>query len=167
MLSLLAATAAFATAAAGGANGTTIRFDGIGPLRLGMTTERAVATGVLRSHAETCLDGPVPLPVTYASDGPKAAPGAGYTAYFRSDRLTTIVFYRGVHTRLRIRPGVSTGAQMAARYRRAGYTVRTYWRREFLGTFVDVLRRGRVVMTGFSQRGRPLTVVAIPSYPRC
>lgn len=154
---------------------TTIRLDGIGPVRVGMKLRAVEATGWIRSTAETCFGGSVPLPTVSHSDGPRAAPGVSFGAYFRgrgaNSTLTNIMFASGARTELGIRPGVSTAAQMVARYRRAGFTVRTTYLREYGGTFVDVVRRGKVVMTGFAQGRlgdrRALGVLAIPRFFRC
>lgn len=164
-----------AAAARRAPSNTTLRFDGIGAIRLGMTRNAAYKTGLIRSHADTCLDGKKPLPVSYGSDGPKAAPGSRFTSYFRggrNGRLMHIFVTAGVRTELGIRPGVSTASEMMRVYRRAGYTVRARTRPDFAGvTFVDVLRRGRVVMTavtnGTARAKTPLLGIAIPSYFDC
>ncbi len=175
LLSPLALIAAVAVAAPAGADrpdpaaaasakrtapGTTVRFDGIGGLRLGMTRSKAFATGVLRTASETCFDSPAPRPVTYSSDGPKNAAGARYQAIFRGGRngkLTHLQFVSGVRTELGIRPGVSTAAQMAVTYRRAGYTVRTTFDGAYNSTFVEVRKGRRALMTGVAsgETGRP------------
>ena len=157
------------------ASPTTLRLDGIGPLRLGMSRNSAYAFGLLRSSTETCLGAKPPLPVSYASDGPRATPGVRFTAYFtggRNGKLTHVMVYDGARTELGIRPGVSTAAQMIARYKRAGYTVKTEWRGDLGATFVNVTRRGKPVMTGMvnarlSAKRTPLFLVAVPSYFGC
>ncbi|MDO8189474.1 hypothetical protein Q5424_26270 [Conexibacter sp. JD483] len=155
--------------------GTLLRLDGIDKLRLGMTRNAGYATGQLRTTAETCLDGKRPLPITYGSDGPKAAPAARYTAYFRggrNGRLTHVTAFGGVVTELGIRPGVSTGQQLVARYKRAGYTVRSEWVANLNATVIHVLRGRRQVLDGLvsarlGRRRTPLTAVAIPRYFLC
>ncbi len=164
-----------AAAARRAPSNTTLRFDGIGAIRLGMTRNAAYKTGLIRSHSDTCLDGKKPLPVSYGSDGSRAAPGSRFTSYFkggRNGRLTHILAIAGVRTELGIRPGVSTASEMIKVYRRARYTVRTRTRPDFAGvTFVDVLTRGRVVMTavtnGTARSKAPLVGIAIPSYFDC
>jgi hypothetical protein len=177
LTALAFATTADAGAAARGRGSflTTIRFDGIGPLRIGMTRDEVRATGWFRSTSTsyTCFTNPLPLPTFASPDGPRAAPGATLTAYFRGGdgTLTHIMFANGARTALGIRPGLSTGLQMVAAYRRAGFTVRTSFHSEYNGTFVDVVRRGRVVMTGLAPRRLgdriPLMTVAIPTYFTC
>lgn len=151
------------------ASGTTIRFDGIGPLRLGMTRSKAYATGTIRTAAETCFDSPAPRPVNYSSDGPRNAAGARFQAIFRggrNGRLTHLLFVSGVRTELGIRPGVSTAAQMAAAYRRAGYTVSTTFDSSYNSTFVAVRRGRRALMTGMAtgrlRAHKPLHSIGIP-----
>ena len=164
-----------AAAARRAPSGTTLRLDGIGPLRLGMTRNAAYKTGVIRSHSDTCLDRKKPLPISYGSDGPRVAPGAKFISYFRggrNGRLTHIFASSGVRTQLGIRPGVSTAPEMIRAYRRAGYTVRSRTRRDFAGvTFLDVLSRGRVVMTavtnGTARSKTPVLGIGIPSYFDC
>lgn len=166
---------AAAAAARRAPSNTTLRLDGIGALRLGMTRNTAYKTGLIRTHSETCLDRKKPLPISYGSDGPKAAPGSRFTAYFkggRNGRLTHILATAGVRTELGIRPGVSTVSQLTKAYRRAGFTIRTRTRRDFAGvTFVDVLSRRSVVMTalvnGSARSKTPLAGIAIPTYFDC
>ncbi len=153
------------------ASPSTLRLDGIGSLRLGMTRSAAYATGVLRSSSQICLDRKSP-PVAYVSDGPRATPGVKVTAYFpsgRNSRLTHLIASSGATTELGIRPGVSTAAQMIARYRRAGYAVKTQWIDDLGLTLVNVSRRGRPVIAGMvntrlSARRAPLMAVAVPRY---
>lgn len=185
---LLLAAVAFATTAAADrtaptavagarrrpASPTTIRLDGIGPLRLGMTRRAATATGWLRSSSETCNDRAGALPQVMRADGPRAAPAVNLSAYFRSGangKLTHLMFSGGARTELGIRPGVSTAAQMIARYRRAGFAVRSSYSRDYGGTFVEARRHGKLVMTGLAPgrvgARRALTIVAIPSFFRC
>jgi hypothetical protein len=144
----------------------TLRLDGIGPLRLGMGARAALGTGWLAHRGRGCELGGPPVPVTYRLNGPAAPRGVAGFAEFRSGRLRTLSFTGGVRTGAGVVPGTTAQREMVARYRRAGFTVRTQFLDTFGGTFVTVRRGGRQVLGGFAEGGVVRTL-GIPSVPVC
>lgn len=187
-ITLLAAAAAVAAGAAGvvaGANASgattattvaaqsipTIRLDGIGPLRLGMTRAAGLRTGWLANRGRGCELGGPPIPITYRLSGPRAPAGVRAIAEFDSGRLENIAFTRGVRTATGVVVGSTTARGMVNRYRAAGFAARAQFVDIFQGTFVTVRRRGRQVIAGFA-RGRtsarrPISTLGIPFVPTC
>jgi hypothetical protein len=186
-ITLLAAAAALAAGAAGtllGANpGTadglslapqttpTLRLDGIGPLRLGMTRAAGLRTGWLARRGRGCELGGPPIPITYQLSGPRAPAGIKAVAEFDDGRLESVAVTRGVRTATGVIPGRTTARGMVNRYRDAGFAARAEFVGVFQGTFVTVRRRGRQVIGGFA-RGRatarrPLSVIGVPFVPTC
>lgn len=161
-----AALAAHTASSAPSAAPTLLRLDGIGPLRLGMTRQAAVATGWLAKRGTGCPLGGPPLPVTYRVDGPKAPAAVDGTAEFSGDRLRSLVFGGGVRTAAGVVVGSTTAAQMVARYRAAGLGARSQYDDTFVGTFVTIGRKGKQVMGGFAEKG-PVTLLGIPFVPLC
>ena len=153
-------------AAAGATAPPRLGLDRFGPLKLGMTRADAVATGWLAQRGTGCPLGGTP-PITYRVSGPKAPAGVVGTAEFARGRLASLAFTRGVSTVAGVRVGRTTAARMAARYRRAGFSVRTDAVATFGGTFVTVRRAGREVIGAFAETGRPITVLAIPLVTAC
>lgn len=142
-----------------------LRLDGIGPLELGMTRTAAVRTGWLGHPGRGCpLGGRAP--VTYRLVGRRAPSGLRATAEFDGARLRNLSFEGSVRTSVGVALGRTTTAEMARRYRRAGYDVATIYSPTFGGTFVTVTLRGRAVIGGFGTR-RTVTLLAVPSVPVC
>jgi hypothetical protein len=152
---------------------TTLRLDGIGPLRLGMTRAAALRTGWLARRGTGCELGGDPLPITYRLSGARAPTGVGGTAEFdgASKRLTNLSFTRGVRTATGVVVGQTTARGMVNRYRDAGFTARAQFVDTFLGTFVTVTRRGQQRIGGFANRRpsarRPISTLGIPFVPTC
>lgn len=172
-LAAVLATVALAAAALAGpaaavtpVSTPTLRLDGIGPLRLGMSGSAAVRTGWLAHRGSGCELGGPPIPVTYRLSGPGAPAGIAGTAEFRLGRLRNLSFTKGVRTATGVVPGTTTQRQMVARYRSAGFTVRTQFLDTFGGTFVTVRRGRRQVLGGFAERGVVRTL-GIPYVPTC
>ncbi|MFN8222717.1 MAG: hypothetical protein U0R50_05635 [Gaiellales bacterium] len=143
-----------------------LRLDGVGPLKLGMTRQAAVATGWLAHRSHGCELGGKPYPITYRLDGPRAPSTLRASAEFVDDRLRTLSFSAGARTGLGIEPGRSTAAQMVTRYRAAGFSARSRYDSTFQGTFVTVRRNGATRIGGFAERGK-LTILAIPGVSVC
>lgn len=184
---LAAATAAVAAGAAGTIAGAhadgsgaparaaqalpTVRLDGIGPLRLGMTRAAALRTGWLANRSRGCELGGPPIPITYRLNGPRAPAGVRAVAEFDRGRLENIAFSRGVRTATGVVPGRTTARGMVNRYLDAGFAARAQFVGVFGGTFVTVRRRGRQVTAGFA-RGRttarrPLATLGLPFVATC
>jgi hypothetical protein len=148
-----------------------LRADGIGPLRLGMTTSAALRTRWLAHRGRGCeLSGP-PLPVTYQLSGPKAPDGVVGSAEFRRGTLRSLSFTKGVETTFGARVGATTARGMVNRARAAGFAARAQFVDTFGGTFVMVSRGGRQRFGGFA-RGRtsarrPISILGVPYVPTC
>lgn len=143
-----------------------LRLDGIGPLRLGMTRQAALATGWLAQRSPGCeLAGP-PRPITYRLTGPRAPKSVAGTAEFTSGRLRQLSFTKGVRTAAGIEVGRSTALQMVRRYRAAGFAATSRYDSTFQGTFVTALRSGKPRIAGFATHGT-LDILAIPSVSTC
>jgi hypothetical protein len=170
----LACAALPATASADLVAGRTtplLRADGIGPLRLGMTTAAALRTRWLAHRGSGCKLGGPPVPVTYQLSGPEAPDGIAGSAEFQRGRLRTLSFTKGVETTFGARVGETTARGMVNRARAAGFSARAQFLDTFAGTFVTVRRGGRQRFGGFA-RGRtsarrPLSILAIPYVPTC
>lgn len=161
-----AACAALALAAGAADAATTLRLDGIGPLRLGMTRTAAVATGWLAHRGRGCELGGTP-PITYRVDGKRAPRRVRGTVEFSDGRLTDMAFTKGVRTTAGVRVGSTTPARMAARYRRLrDVKVTSSYEETFGGTFVTVSRAGDPIVGAFAA-GPRITILAIPSVPVC
>jgi hypothetical protein len=164
--SLVACALALAAADAPSAGAATLRLDGIGPLRLGMTRAAAVSTGWLAHRGRGCPLGGTP-PITYRVDGRQAPRGVRGTVEFSGGRLTDMTFTAGVRTTAGVTVGHTTPARMAARYRTlGGFRVASSFEETFGGTFVTVSRDGDAVLGGFAQ-GPRVTILAIPTVPVC
>ncbi len=145
---------------------TTLRLDGVGPLKLGMSRTAAVRTGWLSDRTTGCPLGGPPLPIVYRLRGAAAPKGVTGFATFTGGELTGLSFDRGVRTALGVTVGTTTVARMASRYRGAGYTVKTQFSSTFQGTFVDVTKGTRRILGGFAT-GRVLTTLALPGISVC
>jgi len=163
LLPLLLALALPASAVA-----TTLRFDGIGPLDLGMTTADAEATGWIAHKAKGC-ELERPAPAVYRLDGAKAPDGLRGSAEFAAGKLRGVTVTRGAHTAAGVTPGVTTFKGMARLYRARGYKVRIGYDATFAGTFVDVLKKGEPLISAFGggTSGRRIAVLGIPFVPVC
>jgi hypothetical protein len=160
---LSASVALLAPTAAGAA---TLRLDGIGPLRLGMTRSAAVATGWLAHRGRGCPLGTTP-PVTYRVDGRRAPSGVRGSVEFSGGRLVDMAFTSGVRTTAGVRVGRTTPARMVARYRALGsFKASSSFQETFGGTFVRVRRHGNDVLGAFAD-GPRITILAIPAVPVC
>lgn len=151
----------------------TVRLNGIGPLRLGMTRAAALRTGWLADRGRGCELGGPPIPITYRLSGPRAPAGVRAVAEFDRGRLENIAFTRGVRTATGVVVGRTTARGMVNRYRAAGFAARAQFVDVFRATFVTVRRRGRrrQVIAGFA-RGRtsarrPISTLGIPFVPTC
>jgi hypothetical protein len=143
-----------------------LRIDGIGPLKLGMRQNAAVATGWLAGRTLGCeLAGPN-RPIVYKFSGPKAPAGIDGTAEFSGGKLQTLSFSKGVTTTKGVVAGVSTIKQMLARYRTAPFSASARFDTTFVGTFVTVHRGSRSVMGGFGEK-KIVTLIGIPAVPVC
>ncbi len=168
VLAAVAATCAtaFASSVANSGPPVTLRLNGIGPLTLGMTREAAVATGWLANRRPGCPLGGPPLPITYRLTGPKAPDGVEGTAEFAQNRLRTLSLTGGVRTATGVKVGQTTAPQMVARYRAVGFAASSRYDSTFVGTFVNVKRKGKQVIGGFAESGR-ITILGIPFVPLC
>ena len=143
-----------------------LRTDGIGPLKLGMRQNAAVATGWLAGRTLGCeLAGPN-RPIVYKFNGAKAPAGIDGTAEFSGGKLRTLAFSKGVTTTKGVVAGVSTIKQMLARYRTAPFSASARFDTTFVGTFVTVRRGSRSVMGAFGEK-KIVTLIAVPAVPLC
>lgn len=145
---------------------TLVRLDGIGPLKLGMSRLASVDTGWLSNRGTGCELGGKPYPITYRLDGAKAPAAITGFAEFASGKLRVLSFTAGVRTATGVVPGKTTWAGMVKRYRDAGYKVSARYDSTFQGTFVNVKRKGRGVMTGFADK-KVVDTIGIPYIPLC
>jgi len=162
---LLAATlgGAFADAAS---TPTTLRLDGIGPLKLGMSRTAALKTGWLAHRGKGCeLQGPS-LPVTYTFTGAKAPKGLEGTVQFTGDKLDNVAISKGASTAAGVTIGTSTKT-MVARYKAEGMTVKSSFETTFGGTFVTVERKGNLVLGAFAEKGKAISVLGLPFVGVC
>lgn len=166
MKRLLIAVPAAALLAAPASAATTLRLDGIGPLKLNMAQPAALDTGWLSNRTTGCKLGGKPYPVSFRLDGAKAPKAIRGNAEFNGGRLTTITATAGVRTTTGVQPGKTTWAGMVSRYRNAGYKVSARYDDVFQGTFVHVKRQGEAVMTGFAET-KVLSIIGIPYIPLC
>lgn len=143
-----------------------LRLDGIGPLKLGMTRAAALRTGWLAQPRSGCPLGGKPYPIDYRLSGPRAPAVVQGTAEFQRGRLRVLSFTRGVRTAAGVVVGETTSGGMAYRYRARGYRVRSSYVDTFQGRFVTVEQRGRQVIGGFAE-GRTVTLLGIPAVPVC
>ena len=162
---LLTTLAAAAAVAAPAQAATTLRLDGIGPLKLGMTRAAAVKTGWL-SHKALGCELARPRPVVYGLDGGNAPRSLKGSLIFESGRLTRISITSGARTKLGVTPGKTTVRRMISVYRRAGYRVSRRYDEGFRATFITIQRRGQQVLSGFAER-RVVNRVSIPFTPVC
>lgn len=147
-----------------------LRPDGIGPLKLGMSSAAALRTRWLARRGTGCELGGRPFPVTYQLSGPSAPDGVVGSAEFQRGRLRTLSFTRGVETTTGVSVGETTVRGMVTRYRAAGFSVRASFVDIFEGTFV-MASRGSKQVGGFA-RGRasarrPISILAVPGVPVC
>lgn len=145
---------------------TTLRLNGVGPLKLGMRVTAARQTGWLADRRPGCELGGPPLPVTYRLTGRRAPGGIRGVAQFDRGRLTVLSFTRGVRTTAGVTVGRTTSARMVARYRALGLTATARFDTTFQGTFTSVRRSGRQVLGGFGE-GAVVSLLAIPAVPLC
>ena len=166
VLAIAAAGLAGAPALAGSAPVTTLRLDGIGPLKLGMKRSAALATGWLAGRRPRCPLGGAPIPLVYTLTGVKAPHAVAGTAEFDHDRLKYLVLTRGVRTTAGVTVRTTTLAGMKKRYRQAGYGATSAYSQTFGGTFVAVTKAGHHVIAGFGRATR-VTTLAVPVVPLC
>ncbi len=145
---------------------STLRLDGIGPLKLGMTRAAAVKTGWLSHRGTGCELGGPPLPITYRLRGAAAPKGLSGVAEFNGGKLTSLDFRKGVRTAAGVVVGTTTAAQMVSRYKARGFTAKATFSSLFGGTFVDVKKNGARVIGGFAT-GKVVTDLAIPGIQTC
>lgn len=144
---------------------TTMRLDGIGPLKLGMTRTAAVKTGWLSHRRSGCPLGGTP-PVTYRLSGPAAPKGLGAFVEFTGGRLSDMTFTKGVRTTRGVTVGRTTVTTMVRVYRTAGYPTSARYDPTFQGTFVTVRRKGKAVLGAFAT-GTRIQSLAIPNVSAC
>ncbi|MCW3017569.1 MAG: hypothetical protein JWO02_4661 [Solirubrobacterales bacterium] len=170
VLVLAAVAAVFALSGpagqAGAASTVTLRLDGIGPLKLGMSRAAAVKTGWLSNRGTGCPLGGPPLPISYRLKGAAAPKGVSGSAEFNGGKLTDLSFTKGVRTATGVVLGTTTTAQMVSMYRNAGYKAKSAYSDVFGGTFVDVSKASRRVIGGFGP-GKIVTTLAIPGVSVC
>lgn len=165
MLIGVALTAVVLTATAAGSAATPLmRLRGIGPVQLGMTRPAAVSTGWL-AHKTLGCELASPRPVVFQFDGPKAPAGLKGSASFVGGKLVNISFRSGVHTRLGIRPGVSTVGAMIRAYRRGGFRVTNVFDSTFQARFITATRGGRSI--GAVASGAVIDTIAVPRIEVC
>lgn len=146
--------------------GATLRLDGIGPLRLGMTSTAATATGWLAHRGRGCPLGATP-PITYRVDGRRAPKGVRGSIEFADGHLTDMSFTAGVRTVAGVTVGSTTPSRMVARYRAlGGFRASSSYVDTFGGTFVRVRRGGDDVLGAFAD-GPRISILAIPAVPVC
>ncbi|MDO8189287.1 hypothetical protein Q5424_28125 [Conexibacter sp. JD483] len=170
----LACAALPATASADLVMGRTtpqLRANGIGPLKLGMTTAAALRTRWLAHRGSGCELGGRPYPVTYQLSGPSAPGGVVGSAEFNRGKLTNLSFTKGVETTFGARVGTTTARGMVNRAKDAGFGAAADYVDTFEGTFVAVVR-GKTQFFGGFARGRasarkPISILAIPNVPVC
>ncbi len=143
---------------------TTLRLDGIGPLKLGMTRASAERTGWL-SHRSRGCEVASPVPVAYRLDGRRAPKALAGSAEFSAGRLTSLSFRAGVRTALGVRIG-SRSSTLLSRYRGAGFTASSRYDATFGVTFLTVERRNRQRLGALASSGR-VTQLAVPAVPVC
>ena len=156
----------FVSPASAAGEPTTLRLDGIGPLKLGMKVTAARQTGWLAQRGSGCPLGGPPLPVTYRLIGRRAPAGVRGVAQFDRGRLTNLSFTRGVRTVAGVTVGRTTSARMVARYRAAGFGAAAGFDSTFQGTFTTVGHGKRQLLGGFGETD-VVSVLAIPSVPVC
>jgi hypothetical protein len=149
-----------------GATPATLRLNGIGPLKLGMTRAAAVTTGWLADQGTGCELGGKPFPITYGLSRASAPNGIRGTAQFMHGRLQVISFSRGVRTSTGVSVGHTKTSKMVSAYRQAGFSASAKFDSTFGGTFVTVTRHGKDVISGFAKRGVVIEL-GIPFIPVC
>ncbi len=162
-IALLTTTAALATTPAYAL--TTVRLDGIGPLKLGMSTSAALKTKWLSGKQKGC-ELASPRPTTYEFHGTKAPKGISGFAEFTSGKLTNLSFSAGVRTGKGTIPGRSSLAGMKKVYGQSPFSATSTFEDTFGGTFVNVKRAGDLVLSGFGT-GKKVQVLGVPSVPSC
>ena len=148
---------------------TLVRLDGIGPLKLGMSSTSALDTGWLSDKQTGCKLGGRPYPVDYRLAGAKAPTGITGSAEFSGGKLADMTFSKGVRTAAGVVPGVTSWPSMVKRYRDRGFKVVARYDEVFVGTFVTVKRKkgGDSVMVGFAEKGKSIGMIGVPYIPVC
>jgi hypothetical protein len=164
LLVLPVAVAVLATPAQGA---TLLRLNGIGPLKLGMSTMASLDTGWLSDRQTGCKLGGPPYPVTYRLDGSAAPAAIVGSVELNRGKLTNVIADSGVRTATGVVPGKTTWASMVTRYRNAGYKVSARYDDVFQVTFVHVKTKGgKAVMTGIAQK-KIVDTIGVPFIPLC
>jgi hypothetical protein len=159
---LLAAGSAWAD---GRGSSPVLRFDGIGPLRLGMGRAEAVATGWLSDPGPGCeLAGPAL--VVYRLKGPKAPAGIVGTVEFDKGTLRVLAFSAGVRTTFGVAIPGGTVNDLLKRARAAGLSATSVYDATFAGRFVTVNQKGKQVLGAFA-RQNAIATLAVPFVPVC
>lgn len=157
-LALLAATPVLAAP-------TTLRNNGIGPLKLGMARADAVATGWLSNRGLGC-ELASPRAITYELNGSSAPAAITGFAEFNGGKLTNLTLTKGVRTKSGVVPGTTTIRQAVSLFRKAGYSASSRYDTTFQATFVTAKRNGRQLFSGVGSKTR-LDSVSIPFTPVC
>jgi hypothetical protein len=159
VVTALAASPALAAAT------TVLRQDGIGPLKLGMSTAAALKTGWLAHRGKGCeLD--ASRPIFYTFTGRHAPAGLRGSANFRHGKLDNIAVSHGARTGVGVTVGVTSARRMTQRYRALGFTATMRFESVFQATFVTVTRHHKPVIGGLAE-GSTITQLAIPSIQVC
>lgn len=144
---------------------TTVRNNGIGPLKIGMKRSAALKTGWLSGRAPGC-ELAIPAPITYQLNGPDAPAPIEGSAEFNRHRLTSLVFSKGVKTKTKVIPGRTSIRRAASLLRRGGYKARTRYDDTFQVTFLTATRKRRQRFGGYAEKRR-LQVLGVPYVPLC
>jgi len=158
--------AAGSAAADGNSSVQVLRFDGIGPLHLGMTRAEAVATGWLAKPTTGCELAGTPLPVVYSLTGPKAPAGINGTVEFDRGTLRVFAFSAGVKTTFGVAIPGGTASDLVKRARAVGLSATSVYDKVFAGRFVTVKRGGKQVLGAFAEKSA-LSTIAVPYVPVC
>jgi hypothetical protein len=147
---------------------TLLRLDGIGPLKLGMSRMASLDTGWLSNRQTACTLGGKPYPIAYSLDGASAPKPIKGTIEFNQEKLTSLLFYKGVRTATGVVPGKTTVTGMVTRYRNAGFKVSARYDDVFAGTFVSVKRKhGAKQIMGAFGAGKVIDMIGVPFVPVC
>ncbi|MFN8110451.1 MAG: hypothetical protein U0Y82_11500 [Thermoleophilia bacterium] len=141
-----------------------LRFTGIGPLKVGMTLAHARATGWI-AHPTNGCELAAPRPVVYRLDGRRAPAGLSGEVQFDSGRLSLVVVSAGARTALGTQAG-TPWRTMVRRYSAAGFTVTAKFDTTFQQRFVDVSRRGHLMLQA-TTKGRLVADLAVPNLAFC
>lgn len=159
-----------AGSAGGAASPATVRVDGVGPLKLGMTRAAAVRTGWLSDRTTGCELAGKPYPLVYRLDGKGAPAAVDGTATFANGRLTLFTFTAGVRLANGTTPGVTTLQQAKARFSAAPYSAQITTSQLDGSKMLRVRKSGRDAFEAFTKTpdGKgPISLLGVPYVPVC